>query len=91
MSLLSKLFGGGSASNPSAEPVTYKDFQITPDPMKDAATWRIAATIEMEIGGETKSHRLIRADTLESFDAAVEASVGKAKQMIDEQGDRIFN
>lgn len=87
MSFLKKLFGGGGGdAKPEAQTETYKDFQITPDPIREGSTYRIAATIEKD--GQT--HRLIRADTLESYDAAVEASVGKARQMIDEQGEGIF-
>ena len=37
-----------------------------------------------------RTHTLIRADVLEDLAAASEASIGKAKQMIDEQGDRLF-
>jgi hypothetical protein len=33
---------------------------------------------------------MIRADTFEDEDSAAAASLGKARQMIDEQGDRIF-
>lgn len=88
MSLFSRLFGGGASKD--IEPESYNGFSIFPEPMKDGATWRIAALIEKEIDGEVKSHQLIRADTLESQEAASEASVRKAKQVIDEQGDRLF-
>ncbi len=40
--------------------------------------------------GTVKSHTLIRADTLGDLEGANEASISKAKQVIDEQGDRIF-
>lgn len=90
MSILSRLFGGGT-SKPEARTETYKDFTITPEPIKEGPHFRIAARIEKEIGGEVKSHHLIRADTLESHDAAAEASVEKAKLMIDQSGDRIFD
>ena len=86
MSLLSKLFGGGaSAPEPTAE--NYKDFAITPKPQKEGSRWRVGALIEKD----GKSHHLIRADVLEDRDAADVASIGKAKQMIDEQGERLFN
>ena len=91
MSLLSRLFGGGGAPKPRHAPETYKDFAITPDPAREGSRFRIRARIEKEIGGETKTHTLIRADTLEDEDAAVAASVGKARQLIDEQGDRLFD
>ena len=84
MAWLSKLFGG--ASKPQTVSETYKDFAITPQPQKDASGWRIAALIEKD----GKSHMLIRADVLNDQDAAIAASVGKAKQVIDEQGERVF-
>lgn len=91
MSILSKLFGRGPATEPGAQAIDYKDFRVTPDPMREGKHFRIAATIEAEIDGETKTHRLIRADTLESHEAAVEASLAKAKQMIDQMGARLFD
>jgi hypothetical protein len=89
MSLLSRLFGGGPPK-PRHASETHKGFTITPDPMRDGPRFRIRAHVTKEVGGETKTHTLIRADTLESEEAAVAASVGKAKQLIDEQGERLF-
>lgn len=93
MSLLKRLFGGGGGSaapTPRSEPVEYKGFRITPEPMAADDQFRIAALIEAEVEGETKSHQLVRADVLRDRDDAVEASLRKAKQMIDEQGPRLF-
>ena len=91
MSLFSKLFGGGGGSVPEQAAEDYKGFIITPTPAKEGPRYRIGARIEKEINGEIKTHSLIRADTLEDLTTANEASIGKAKQMIDEQGDRLFN
>ena len=88
MSLFSKLFGGGSAPEPASE--TYEGFKITPEPQKDGNQFRLAARIEKEVGGEVKSHHLIRADLFQDRDAAAVAAVRKAKQVIDEQGDRLL-
>lgn len=85
MSILKRLFGGGtSAPEPKSE--TYNGFTITPTPIREGSRFRISALIEKD----GKSHTLIRADVLEDLAAANEASVNKAKQMIDEQGDRLF-
>lgn len=92
MSILSRLFGGGSGgAEPQAEAETYQGFTIFPEPQKEGNQFRIAARIEKEIGGEVKVHRLIRADMIGDRDEAVKASTGKAQQMIDEQGDGIFS
>lgn len=86
MSLFKKLFGGGGASAEAAEPIDYNGFQITPMPQKESQGHRIGAMIEKD----GKSHRMIRADTYAAPDTAVEASIAKAKQVIDQMGDRIF-
>ncbi|WP_308915362.1 HlyU family transcriptional regulator [Jannaschia sp. LMIT008] len=86
---LSKLFGGAGAAKPKApafDPVEYEGFTITPAPEPQPGGHRIGAVIEKD----GKSHHLIRADVISGRDACVDASVSKAKQMIDEQGDGIF-
>lgn len=93
MSIFSKLFGGGDkpAKGSAKEPEVYEGFRIFPEPMKDGGQYRIAARIEKEIDGELRSHSLIRADTLADADAAAEASAAKARQLIDQAGDRLFD
>jgi hypothetical protein len=88
MSLLSRLFGGGS--RPQPEPEQYKGFAITPVPIAEGGRFRVSARIDKEVGGQPRSHTLIRADVFESLEGATEASSRKARQMIDEQGDRLF-
>lgn len=86
MPLFSRLFGG----TPKAASETYKGFTITPTPIRDGENFRISARIEKEVDGEVRTHTLIRADTLDDPERAVLASAGKARQLIDEQGDRLF-
>lgn len=90
MSFLKKLFGGGGGGRDAAPPVEHNGFLIHADPINEGGKWRIGARIEKEIAGEVKTHRMIRADTLESADAAAEASIAKAKMLVDQQGDDIF-
>lgn len=89
MSLLSKLFGGGSGPTDPSE--TYEGFTIHPTPMPEGGKFRLAARIEKTVGEAVKSHQLIRADLFDSRDEAVGAAVLKAKQVIDEQGERILS
>ncbi|MCB5198633.1 hypothetical protein LGQ03_05225 [Loktanella sp. TSTF-M6] len=94
MSWLSKLFGGGQSADPvTAEPQgeVYKGFTIIPTPIKADKAYRIGARIIGDVDGESREHQLIRADTLQSFDDAVAASIAKAKLMIDQQGAGLFN
>ncbi|QDC10500.1 hypothetical protein FHY55_15170 [Oceanicola sp. D3] len=84
MSLLSKLFG--KSEPPAPEPVEHAGFAITPCPEKAAGGFRIGALIEKD----GNRHHMIRADVIADDQDATEASLRKARQMIDEQGDRLF-
>ncbi|KMW58347.1 hypothetical protein AIOL_003320 [Candidatus Rhodobacter oscarellae] len=94
MSFLSKLFGGGGGDGPkkgkSADPVEHSGFRIYAEPISESGGHRIAARIEKDIDGETKTHQMIRADVTSNRDEAVETSVHKAKMLIDQQGETIF-
>ncbi len=85
MALFSKLFGGGKTPEP-APSEDYKDFAITPVPQKESGGWRLSARIEKD----GQEHVLIRSDVLQTKEQADDASIAKAKQMIDEQGERLF-
>lgn len=85
MALFSKLFGGGKTPEPAVSE-TYNGFAITPIPQKESGGWRLSARIEKD----GREHMLIRSDVLQSKEQADDASVAKAKQMIDEQGERLF-
>lgn len=94
MSLLKKLFGGGTSGAEPGKPaseVEHEGYLIRAMPVKESSgQYRIAGTISKEIDGQTKEHRLIRADLFASPDEAAAAMIRKAKQVILEQGDRIF-
>lgn len=91
MSFLKKLFGGGSKPDEAPIGETYEGMRIFPEPIKEGSVHRLCARIEMDVDGAVKEHRVIRADTFNNRDEAVDASTAKAKQMIDEQGKRLFN
>ncbi len=91
MSLLSRLFGASSEKTPEPEPETYKDFRILAEPVRAAGGFRVAARIEKEIDGETRTHHLIRADTCDTLETAREVTTNKAKMLIDQQGIAIFD
>ena len=95
MSFLKRLFGIGGGGPASDEAVAggeqdYKGFLIRAAPFKADGQYQTCAILTKEIDGETKEHRLIRADRFASPDDAVDVSFRKARQMIDEQGDRLF-
>lgn len=89
MSLLSKLFGGGNAK-PSTPAEEHNGFRIFPNPTSESGGFRVAARIEKDVNGETKTHAMIRADVCQSMEEATATSLRKAKQVIDEQGEAIF-
>jgi hypothetical protein len=91
MSLLSRLFGGRPAPRPEAEPEVYNGFRIFAEPVRAAGGFRVAARIEKEIDGKVRSHHMVRADTCDSADLAVEMSTRKAKLLIDQQGDAVLD
>ncbi|GAA3853867.1 HlyU family transcriptional regulator [Celeribacter arenosi] len=92
MGLLSKLFGGASdkGAKSKVEPQEHKGFLIYPEPKRAEGGYRIGARIEKEVGGEMRSHTMVRADTLASEDEASAASVHKAQIFIDQMGEGIF-
>ena len=92
MSLLSALFGklAPAPAEKVPEPVEYKGFIIRPAPFKTEGQFQTAGTIEREIGGVRKEHRFIRADAYAAYDDAVTFTINKARQIIDLQGDKIF-
>jgi hypothetical protein len=94
--MLSKLkaawkgLSGGEPTEPEAPAVEYKGYRIRPAPYRNGAVYQTAGTIEKETGEGVKSHTFVRADTHAGRDEAVAFTINKAKQMIDMQGDRIF-
>lgn len=93
MSFLKKLFGGGDAE-PGApralDTEEYQGFVITAVEMRAGSEYQLCGMIQKEIGGEMKTHQYIRADRLASADAVASAALAKGRQIIDEQGDRLF-
>ena len=89
MSLLKRLFGGGAAPEP-AQAEEYQGYRITPTPIAEGAQYRLSAIIEKDVDGVTKTHNLVRADTVAGLEAAQAASLEKAQQVIDALGDGIF-
>ena len=85
-SFFSSLFGRKDPETGGTGAETHEGFTITPAPVRDGGAWRIAAVVEKD----GRTHKLIRADTLTDRDEAARAAIAKARQAIDEQGDRIF-
>jgi hypothetical protein len=96
MSFLSKLFGGGNkettpAGDKTLDQENYKGFLIKAIEMRAGSEYQLAGTIEKEIGGELKTYKFVRADRMSSKDDLTSMALGKGRQIIDEQGERIFS
>lgn len=92
-SFLSRLFGGKGKDGISGEPEVsedYKGFTVIPTPKAEGGQFRVSARIEKLVNGAPQRHDLIRADLISSREEALAISAGKARQLIDEQGDRLF-
>jgi hypothetical protein len=91
------LFGRHPAANNEnktdrlSDPVEYKGFVIRAAPYKNNGQFQTAGIIERDIGGVRKEHRFIRADAFASYDDAVNFTLNKARQIVDLQGERIFD
>ena len=92
MGFFSNLFGG--SREPTAAKVeateTIDGVLVEATPMPEGSQYRLAATLSKQIDGERREHRLIRADLFASKDEAARMAIAKARQVIAEQGDRLF-
>jgi hypothetical protein len=88
---LGNLLGGGSqTSAPAVTAIEYKGYRIIPAPFRARDQFQTAGRIEKDTADGVKTHEFIRADTYASWEDAVSFTTSKAKQIIDQQGDRIF-
>ena len=93
MSFWKSLFGGGAteSAEKASEPVEYNGFTIRAAPYKAEGQYQTAGTITKDVGGVVKEHKFVRADRHASYDDAVEFSLSKARQIVDQSVDRMFS
>lgn len=93
MSWLKNLFGGGASSGgapKSLKSAEHKGFTIEAQPYKEGGQFQLAGLISKEVDGARKEHRFVRADRFTSIDEAADFAISKGRQIIDEQGERLF-
>ena len=99
MSFLKSLFGkfsSGAAAGAApkvaapAKSIEHKGFTVSAAPFEQDGRYQTAGTIEKEIDGVRKQHRFIRADSHPSVDQAIDFSIQKGCQIIDQMGERVF-
>ena len=95
MSFLKKLFGGGNDGGDTPPRVigeeAYQGYTIRALEMVAGREYQLCGEIEKEIDGTVKVSGFIRADKLASKEQAVDVSLAKGRQIIDEQGDGLFS
>ena len=91
--LFQSLTGSGSKKSPTAiaaDPISYKDVTITATPLAEGGQFKTAGTISRVVDGVEKKTEFIRADNHSTADAAIEHSINKGKQIVDERGASLF-
>jgi len=96
-SFLKRWFGGGAAAEtespdtaPTAKQIEHEGFVIRATPYKEGGQFQLCGVIEKEVAGELKSHRYIRAEKFAGLDDAVEMTLMKGRQIVDQNGERVF-
>ncbi len=82
--------GTETAAGGTAAATEYNGFSIHPAPRRQGSLWLTAGRITKQFPDGVREHHFIRADTYADRDDAVAFCIRKAQQIIDEQGDRMF-
>lgn len=92
-SFFKRIFGKRDEPGPTkaAASEQYNGFEVHAAPVKEANGWRVTGSIAKEIEGVRKQHDFVRADCCGDLESAASLTLRKARQLIDEQGERIFD
>ncbi len=97
MSFWKKLFGGGGGDGGAdgggapARSVEHNGYTIEARPYPEGGQYQVAGMISKQVGEARKEHKFIRADRFPTQDEAADFALMKGRQIIDQQGDRIFD
>jgi len=101
MSFLKRLFGGkkrqgeGAAAQPALNlegaEIEYNGFIIRATPYLEGGQYQSCGVILKQVDGVMREHRFIRADRFSGVEDAVLMIHTKARQIINEQGEKIFS
>ncbi len=93
MSFWKSLFGGkaGDVSLPKVlRQIEHKGFTIEAAPYPEGGQYQVAGTVSRTVDGVRQEHRFIRADRFASSEDAAEVALMKGRQLVDQQGERMF-
>lgn len=99
MSFFKKLFGGSDSAAKDEDAsaakvlkeVEHEGFMIRATPFKQEGQFQTCGVVSREIDGQLREHRFIRADRFADADTAAMTAIQKGKQLIAEQGERMFD
>lgn len=96
MSFWKKLFGSGGdessvGTGTGAPEEQYKGFTIRASLLPAGREYQLSGTIEKEVDGVVKRQDFVRADRFSSKEEAQSFTLAKGRQIIDEQGDALFD
>lgn len=96
MSFLKRLFGVGgsepSAKADKAAPTLEIDGHLVrATPYQEAGQWQLCGVISKEIDGVVKDYRFVRADRFTDRDTAIDMVFLKARMIVEQSGDRIYD
>ena len=69
----------------------YKGYTICAEPQKNGVQWLTAGVISKKDNKFMKEHKFVRADFHSNRESAIEFSIYKGQQIIDLEGEKIFN
>lgn len=97
MGLFTSLFSMFNTSQESTSDTSlsskeeYKGFIIIATPAAEGSQYRVNGLIRLSEADEAREHTFIRADILPTPELCTQETFRKAKLMIDQQGENIFN
>jgi hypothetical protein len=86
-----KLFTGAAAPARAAASIEYEGFEVIAMPRAVKGGWSTEGVIRKHVDGEVREVAFIRADTCMSENDAVATAQNKARKIIDERGDKVFD
>jgi hypothetical protein len=91
MSFWNSLFGSGApAAAKPAKTEDYNGYTIHAAPVPEGGQFQLAGRITKTVDGVAKEHAFMRADRFSTFEDAENFTFVKARQIIDQNGDRLF-
>jgi hypothetical protein len=80
----------GSTLGAIAAREDYRGFELLARPVREHGQWRLAGTVRRGNGDAAADYDFVRADTMADHDECVRMCLVKARQLVDEQGERLF-